>query len=180
MEDGGGIRLLLLLLLPEPVEERTGFMSRDWVSVLGVVEPVLVGDETSPSLTVVGTLSDEEPAADFSVVVTASLVARRPFTFDFVMKNGSEALIGLFIGPDPSLPPVAVVPVGLDAMASRDVGAVLYSSLVTIGVPWSSFVDSMGLFLNCGMLVVLKLPKREVTAVVASDSLSSAGVPELP
>lgn len=163
--------------MPEPVDDLTGFMSKLLVSVLGVVEPVLVGDETSPSLTVEGILSNEDPAADFSVVVTASLVARSPFTFDLVMKKGSEALIGLRTGPEPSLPPVAVVPVGLEAIASRDVGVVLYSNLVTIGVPRSSFDESIGLFLICGMLVVRKLPILEFTAVVASDSLSGAAAP---
>ena len=165
-------------MFPEPVDDRTGFMSKLRVSVLGVVDPVRVGEETSLSLTVVGTLSNDVPAAVFSVGVTASLVARRPFTFDFVMKNGSEALIGLRTGAEPSLPPVAVVPVGLDAMASKDEGVVLYSSFVTMGVPASS-PESMGLFLNCGMLAVRKLPNFEFTAVVASDSLSVAAVPEL-
>jgi hypothetical protein len=74
--------------------------------VLGVLEPVRMGDDAASSF--VGL------TAVFSCVVTASLVARRPFILAFVMKNGNcDAKGGLFAGAvlEVSLPGL----IGLDA-----------------------------------------------------------------
>jgi hypothetical protein len=78
VEGGGGIRFAL----PDPVDVLVadfGMSMLRW-SVLGVLEPVRTGEGASSFVGLTAT---------FSCVVTASLVARRPFILDFVMKNGN-------------------------------------------------------------------------------------------
>jgi hypothetical protein len=86
--------------LPDPVDVLVvdfGMSMLLW-SVLGVLEPVRTGEGASSFVGLTAT---------FSCVVTASLVARKPFILDFVMKNGNwEAIGGLLAGAvlDVSLP----------------------------------------------------------------------------
>lgn len=109
MDAGGGIRFAL----PDPVDVLVadfGMSMLLW-SVLGVLEPVRTGEVASSFVGL---------TAVFSCVVTASLVALRPFTLDFVMKNGNcDAKGGLFAGAvlDASLPGL----IGLDAFCDEGV-----------------------------------------------------------
>jgi hypothetical protein len=95
------------LALPDPVDVLVADFGKSMLlwSVLGVLEPVRAGEDASSFVGL---------TAVFSWVVTASLVARKPFILAFVMKNGNcDAKGGLLAGTalELSLPGF----VGLDA-----------------------------------------------------------------
>ena len=94
------------MAFPDPIDVLVadfGMSMLLW-SVLGVLEPVRAGE---------GGTSLVGLTAVFSCVVTASLVARRPFIFDFVMKKGScDAIGGLLAG--------AVLEVSLPCLTGLD------------------------------------------------------------
>ena len=157
-----------LLALPVEVRDwlsRVGLLrSKERASVvLGVVDPVRAGDGMGgsfPSLIVGG--REGSSAEFFSLLVTASLMARRPLLL--VRKNsGVLAVVG---GGVPASLPVLSLKVRVIGLEAAGFGDVFGSSLVTTGL--SGFARSdIGLFCKVGEVADREPPNMLCTAFIA-------------